>query len=51
MFCPGGAPWQGALTPEQFKKLVWTEAGYGDQLPTGDKARDAVLPSGVLPQR
>ncbi|MER7481556.1 hypothetical protein ABTX60_28650 [Streptomyces sp. NPDC126510] len=51
VFCPGGAPWQGALTPEQFKKLVWAKAGYADQLPTGDKARDAVIPSGVLPQR
>ncbi|MGP3974935.1 hypothetical protein ACTWQF_13190 [Streptomyces sp. 8N114] len=32
VFCPGGVPWQGVLTPEQFKKFVWTEAGYADQL-------------------
>lgn len=23
VFCPGGSPWRGMLTPEQFKKLVW----------------------------
>ncbi|MFD7231019.1 hypothetical protein [Streptomyces sp. NPDC059881] len=44
VFCPGGRPWAGRLTPEQFKKLVWTRAGYGDQLAPGDKAKDAVLP-------
>ncbi|MGH4031564.1 hypothetical protein ACQB60_21810 [Actinomycetota bacterium Odt1-20B] len=44
VFCPGGRPWPGQLTPEQFKKLVWTEGGYADQLPAGDKAKDAVLP-------
>ncbi|WP_329118827.1 hypothetical protein [Streptomyces sp. NBC_01465] len=49
VFCPGGAPWQGVLTPEQFKKLVWSEAGYGDQLTVGDKARDAQVPPGTLP--
>ncbi|MFC3574665.1 hypothetical protein ACFOZ0_15555 [Streptomyces yaanensis] len=32
VFCPGGTPWQGLLTPEQFKKFVWTEAGYGKRL-------------------
>ncbi|MBO8198851.1 hypothetical protein JW613_11110 [Streptomyces smyrnaeus] len=41
VFCPGGVPWQGALTPEQFKKFVWTEAGYADQL-TGP-AKEASL--------
>ncbi|MEV3970414.1 hypothetical protein AB0K68_20060 [Streptomyces sp. NPDC050698] len=51
VFCPGGIPWQGALTPEQFKKLVWTEAGYAGQLPAGDKARDAQIPVGVFPGR
>ncbi|MEV7884236.1 hypothetical protein ACWD3I_37385 [Streptomyces sp. NPDC002817] len=51
VFCPGGTPWQGLLTPEQFKKLVWTEAGYGDQLVVGDKAKDAEVPSGVLTGR
>ncbi|WP_327718678.1 hypothetical protein OG381_27095 [Streptomyces sp. NBC_00490] len=51
VFCPGGTPWQGLLTPEQFKKLVWTEAGYADQLVVGDKAKDAEIPAGVLPAR
>ncbi|WP_406470290.1 hypothetical protein [Streptomyces sp. NBC_01615] len=51
VFCPGGTPWQGVLTPEQFKKLVWTEAGYADQLLAGDKARDAEIPADVLPER
>lgn len=51
VFCPGGIPWKGTLTPEQFKKLVWTEAGYADQLLVGDKAKDAEIPSGVLPER
>ncbi|MDT0323104.1 hypothetical protein [Streptomyces millisiae] len=27
-----GAHWPGVLTPEQFRHLVWTGAGYGDQL-------------------
>lgn len=49
VFCPGGTPWQGFLTPEQFKKLVWTEAGYADQLVAGDKAREAEVPADVLP--
>ncbi|MFF8947106.1 hypothetical protein ACF1A5_33575 [Streptomyces sp. NPDC014864] len=51
VFCPGGVPWPGALTPEQFKKLVWTEAGYADQLTPGDRAREAELPPDVLPWR
>ncbi|GGX18180.1 hypothetical protein [Streptomyces lomondensis] len=51
VFCPGGAPWRGALTPEQFKKFVWTEAGYADQLPAGDKAKGAKIPSDALPER
>ncbi|MGX1134114.1 hypothetical protein RKD49_006304 [Streptomyces glaucescens] len=51
VFCPGGTPWPGALTPAQFKKLVWTEAGYADQLQPGDEARDAELPPGLLPGR
>ncbi|MFD7710217.1 hypothetical protein ACFV6E_38175 [Streptomyces sp. NPDC059785] len=49
VFCPGGTPWRGVLTPEQFKKLVWTEAGYAGQLAAGDKAKDAEVPAGVLP--
>ena len=48
VFCPGGTPWRGALTPEQFKKLVWTEAGYADQLLAGDKAKDVTVPADVL---
>ncbi|MGW1216250.1 hypothetical protein ACWD5F_42125 [Streptomyces sp. NPDC002499] len=48
VFCPGGTPWQGMLTPEQFKKLVWTEAGYADQLVVGDKAKDAEIPADAL---
>ncbi|GGS16032.1 hypothetical protein GCM10010252_64390 [Streptomyces aureoverticillatus] len=51
VFCPQGAPWQGLLTPEQFKKLVWSEAGYADQLAPGDKARDAEVPPGAVPGR
>ncbi|MGW0707170.1 hypothetical protein ACWD4G_14630 [Streptomyces sp. NPDC002643] len=42
VFYPGGSPWPGPLTPEQFKKYVWTEAGYGDQL--DKKAKDVALP-------
>ncbi|WP_326690684.1 MULTISPECIES: MrpF/PhaF family protein [unclassified Streptomyces] len=48
VFCPGGTPWQGSLTPEQFKKLVWTEACYHRQL-GHDKAADAEIPPGTLP--
>ncbi|MFD9905240.1 hypothetical protein [Streptomyces sp. NPDC059063] len=48
VFCPEGTPWRGLLTPEQFKKLVWTEAGYGDQLAPGDEAKDAVVPPGTV---
>lgn len=47
VFCPGGEPWQGRLTPEQFRKLVWTEAGYGGELEEG--ARAALVPPGTLP--
>lgn len=46
VFCPGGTPWQGLLTPEQFKKLVWTEAGYGKQLE--ERFDDVDLPPGIL---
>lgn len=51
VFCPGGAPWQGVLTPEQFKKLVWTQAGYEDQLDGGDKASAAEVPRGTLTEQ
>jgi len=46
--CPGGEPWQGRLTPEQFRKLVWTEAGYGGELE--ERARTADVPPGTLPR-
>ncbi|MFJ3821800.1 hypothetical protein [Streptomyces nodosus] len=42
VFCPDGTPWQGLLTPEQFKKYVWTEAGYGEQLE--ERFKDVDLP-------
>ncbi|MEU2560037.1 hypothetical protein ABZ626_11970 [Streptomyces longispororuber] len=48
VFCPGGTPWRGLLTPEQFKKLVWTEAGYADQLPPDDAAREVEVPPGTV---
>lgn len=46
VFCPGDTPWRGMLTPEQFKKLIWTEAGYGEKL-TG-KARKSEIPAETL---
>ncbi|MFI9644944.1 hypothetical protein ACIHAA_01405 [Streptomyces sp. NPDC052040] len=45
VFCPGGTPWPGRLTPEQFRKLVWTEAGHGPQLE--ERAAEAELPPGL----
>ncbi|MFG3256212.1 hypothetical protein [Streptomyces sp. NPDC048172] len=47
VFCPGGTPWLGVLDTDQFKKMVWTEAGYGDQLT--DKSKNAEVPPGTLP--
>ncbi|GAA4930598.1 hypothetical protein GCM10023237_60790 [Streptomyces coeruleoprunus] len=32
VFHSSGGPWQGLLTPEQFRRHVWTAAGYGDLL-------------------
>ncbi|KPH99285.1 hypothetical protein OK074_6097 [Actinobacteria bacterium OK074] len=49
VFCAGGEPWEGLLTPEQFQKLVWTEAGYGRQLE--EKVQSAAVPTGILPGR
>jgi hypothetical protein len=46
VFCAAGTPWQGLLTPEQFKKLVWTEAGYAKQLE--ERFEDVDLPPGIL---
>ncbi|MFD4482775.1 hypothetical protein ACFWPU_42640 [Streptomyces sp. NPDC058471] len=48
VFCPGGTPWQGILTTEQFKKLVWRQGCYDRQLQPGDKAKDAEIPPGTL---
>ncbi|TGB13791.1 hypothetical protein E2651_08265 [Streptomyces sp. MZ04] len=48
VFCPGGTPWQGVLTPEQFKKLVWRQGRYDRQLQPGDKAKDTEVPPGTL---
>ncbi|MFF3904709.1 hypothetical protein ACFYZJ_01630 [Streptomyces sp. NPDC001848] len=45
VFCPGGTPWQGLLTPEQFKKFVWTEAGYDKELE--ERFTDVDLPPGI----
>lgn len=42
VFFPGGVPWSGPLTPEQFRKYVWTEAGHGGQLDR--RTRDVALP-------
>ncbi|MGW6268902.1 hypothetical protein [Streptomyces sp. NPDC055060] len=51
VFCPGDTPWQGVLTPEQFKKLVWCQGRYDRQLQPGDKAKDAQIPPGTLAAR
>ncbi|UNO43993.1 hypothetical protein KGS77_17780 [Streptomyces sp. MST-110588] len=51
VFCPDGTPWQGLLTPEQFKKMVWTEAGYASHLGSSDKAKTAEVPPWTLPGR
>ncbi|WP_371544786.1 hypothetical protein OG266_10130 [Streptomyces sp. NBC_00554] len=48
VFCPDGLQWQGTLTPEQFKKLMWTEAGYADRLAHDDKAKEATVPAEAL---
>lgn len=45
VFYPDGTPWQGLLTPEQYQKYVWTEAGYGKRLDA--KAKDVALPDGI----
>jgi hypothetical protein len=45
VFFPGGDPWQGSLTPEQFRKYVWTDAGYGEQLDA--ELQDVDLPPGI----
>ncbi|MFD5625076.1 hypothetical protein [Streptomyces sp. NPDC127072] len=50
VWCPDGSEWQGTLTPEQFKKLMWTTAGYADRLAPDDKAREATVPAEALPR-
>ncbi|MPY61625.1 hypothetical protein [Streptomyces spongiae] len=45
VFYPDGTPWQGPLTPEQYQKYVWTEAGYDKQLE--QKVKDVTLPPGI----
>lgn len=32
VFYPGGSPWPGPLTTDQFRKYVWTEAGFDQQI-------------------
>ncbi|MBZ4323781.1 hypothetical protein [Streptomyces huiliensis] len=32
VFHPSGTPWQGLVTPDQYRRHVWTGAGYGDLL-------------------
>ncbi|WP_320783646.1 hypothetical protein [Streptomyces sp. CRN 30] len=45
VFFPGGDPWPHPITPEQFKKYVWTEAGFHEQLKELDeRAADVALP-------
>ncbi|MBA2809810.1 hypothetical protein E0500_021000 [Streptomyces sp. KM273126] len=45
VFYADGTPWQGVLTPEQYQKYVWTEAGYGTRLDV--RAKDVTLPPGI----
>ncbi len=42
VFFPGGVPWRRPVTPEQFQKYVWTEAGFGKQL--AQRVKDVALP-------
>ncbi|MEH0637041.1 hypothetical protein ACFU6M_19045 [Streptomyces bottropensis] len=44
VFYPGGSPWPGPLTPDQFQKYVWTEAGFQQHM-------DARLTEVELPPR
>lgn len=38
VFCPSQHPWPGVVTPEHFRRHVWTAAGYGDRLDGKAKA-------------
>ncbi|MER6154715.1 hypothetical protein ABT147_04130 [Streptomyces sp. NPDC001868] len=42
VFYPTGSPWPGPLTTDQFRKYVWTEAGFTEQL--DEKLRQLELP-------
>lgn len=42
VFYPTGIPWPGPLTTDQFRKYVWTEAGFTEQL--DEKLRQLELP-------
>jgi hypothetical protein len=44
VFYPTGSPWPGPLTTDQFRKYVWTEAGF-------DQHMDARLAEVELPPR
>ncbi|WP_338895468.1 hypothetical protein WBG99_06905 [Streptomyces sp. TG1A-60] len=45
VFYPAGTPWPGPLTPDQFRKYVWTEAGFDQQI--DERLRDVELPPGT----
>lgn len=42
VFYPSGSPWPGPLTTDQFRKYVWTEAGFHEQLE--EKLKQVELP-------
>ncbi|WP_329894871.1 hypothetical protein [Streptomyces sp. SP17KL33] len=42
VFYPTGSPWSGPLTTDQFRKYVWTEAGFDKQLE--EQLRQVELP-------
>ncbi|WP_319244397.1 hypothetical protein [Streptomyces sp. MB09-02B] len=42
VFYPTGSPWAGPLTTDQFRKYVWTEAGFTKQL--DEKLKQVELP-------
>ncbi|SFM91837.1 hypothetical protein SAMN04487980_1007242 [Streptomyces sp. cf124] len=44
VFYPTGSPWPGPLTTDQFKKFVWTEAGFGKQLDERLRKTDLPVP-------
>jgi hypothetical protein len=42
VFYPSGSPWPGPLTTDQFRKYVWTEAGFDKQI--DERLRKVELP-------